>query len=262
MCFWPAKTRTKLDFSSCIHLWNLVLKSCYDIKEGNGYSFLSFPLCWWKKLHHLWEWVFPSLFQVLGWSFLVLHFYVNVCNLIPKVIWPRTDWFWSFSLESGLFVDFISATAEMCMNGSSVCVFFFDDIKTFRWIVWGVFWSVLWMCPFFSAIDFSNIVWWVLSMQSNFTSYNKVSSSVSFVTSIDEITIISSEKYMNRFHIFYDNCQLMFYSVYCNSFFSKNNHRSLTATARWWLRCCRNFFCGWRKLERTWTFCVAFMSWN
>ena len=40
-------------------------------------------------------------------------------------------------------------------------------------------------------------------MQSNFTSYVRVSSSVSFVSSIDEITIKSSENYLDRFPSFF-----------------------------------------------------------
>ena len=35
MCFWPAETRKNLTFLRCIHLWDLVLKSCEDINEGN-----------------------------------------------------------------------------------------------------------------------------------------------------------------------------------------------------------------------------------
>ena len=46
---------------------------------------------------------FSAVFQVLDWSFLVLHFYGNVCNWIPKLIWPRMDWFWGFLLENGFF---------------------------------------------------------------------------------------------------------------------------------------------------------------
>ena len=64
-------------------------------------------------------------------------------------------------------------------------------------------------------------------MQSNFTYYNRVSSSVSFVASIDEITISSSENHKNRFPSFpYANCLLIFYSVYCNSCSFKNNNRA------------------------------------
>ena len=50
-----------------------------------------------------WNEFFSAVFQVLDWSFLVLHFYGNVCNWIPKVIWPRMDWFWGFLLENGFF---------------------------------------------------------------------------------------------------------------------------------------------------------------
>ena len=57
-----------------------------------------------------------AVFQVLDWSFLVLHFEGNVCNWIPKVIWPRMDWFRGFLLENGFFVDFISAWTQICMN--------------------------------------------------------------------------------------------------------------------------------------------------
>ena len=64
-------------------------------------------------------------------------------------------------------------------------------------------------------------------MQSNFTSYNRVSSSVSFVASIDKITISSSENHKDRFLRFsYVNCLLIFYSVYCNSCSFKNNNRA------------------------------------
>ena len=66
-------------------------------------------------------------------------------------------------------------------------------------------------------------------MQSNFTSFNRVSSSVSFVASIDEITINSSENPKDRFPRFsYVSCLLIFYSVYCNScFFFQNKNRAL-----------------------------------
>ena len=63
-------------------------------------------------------------------------------------------------------------------------------------------------------------------MQSNLTSYNRVSSSVSFVASIDEITISSSENHIDRFPRFsYVNYLLIFYSVYCKSCSFKNNNR-------------------------------------
>ena len=105
--------------------------------------------------------------------------------------------------------------------------FSFDENKSFWWLVWGVFWSVLKVCPFFSARDFSNVAWWALSLQSNFTSYNSVSSSVSFVATIDEITNNSSANHIDSFPSFcYVNCLLTFYYVYCNSCSLKNNNRA------------------------------------
>ena len=43
------------------------------------------------------------MFQVLDWSFLVLHFDGNVCHWIPKVIWPWRGWFWVFLFKNGVF---------------------------------------------------------------------------------------------------------------------------------------------------------------
>ena len=63
----------------------------------------------WRKLVtaslllHCIDWNSSAVFHVLDWSFLVLHFDINVCNWIPKVIWPRMDWFWGFLLENGFF---------------------------------------------------------------------------------------------------------------------------------------------------------------
>ena len=58
-------------------------------------------------------------------------------------------------------------------------------------------------------------------------SYNRVSSSVSFVASIDKITISSSENQKDRFPRFsYVNCLLIFYSVYCNNCSFKNINRA------------------------------------
>ena len=57
----------------------------------------------WYSCLRYWNEFFAVVFQVLDWSFHVLHFDGNVCNWIPKVIWPRMDWFWVFLLENGFF---------------------------------------------------------------------------------------------------------------------------------------------------------------
>ena len=45
---------------------------------------------------------FSSLCHLLAWRFLVLHFYWNVCNWNPKLIWLQMNWFCSF-LENASF---------------------------------------------------------------------------------------------------------------------------------------------------------------
>ena len=189
-------------------------------------SFLSFPLCWWKKLDRLFELVFfiyVSGFRLkfsriaplrkrlqldsksdLTTNGLILDYFVGI-------------WFpWLTSYLYGLKFAWI---AQVCFS--------FDDIKSFRWLVWVVFWSVLKNCPFLSAIEFFKIDWWDLTMHFNFTLYLRVSSSVSFVASVDEITTNSSENHIDRFPNFFKvNSLLIFYSVYCKSFFFQNNNRA------------------------------------
>ena len=64
---------------------------------------------------------FSAMFQVLDWSFLVLHFFENFCNWIPKLIWPRADWFWIFCWKLASLVDFISVRTKICY----ICSYFF-----------------------------------------------------------------------------------------------------------------------------------------
>ena len=103
MCFWPANTRKKLYFLRCIHVFDLVLKCGSDIKEGNWLQLLFYLLVLMGIVTAVIGLrFFSAVFRVLDWSFL-LHFDGNVCNWIPKVMWPRMDWFWGFPLENGLF---------------------------------------------------------------------------------------------------------------------------------------------------------------
>ena len=102
--FWPAMTRKKLEISemhTCLwpgaeiwfrYKWRKLVTASLLLHFIDGHSCLRY-----------WNEFFSAVFQVLDWSFLVLHFYGNVCNWIPKVIWPRLDWFWDFLLENGFF---------------------------------------------------------------------------------------------------------------------------------------------------------------
>ena len=104
MCFWPAKTRKILEIfemHTCLspgaqkwfrHEWRKLVTASVLLHCIDGYSCLRY-----------WNEFFSAVFQVLDWSFLVLHFDGNVCNWIPKVNWLRMDWFWSFLLENGFF---------------------------------------------------------------------------------------------------------------------------------------------------------------
>ena len=104
MCFWPVKIRKKLYFFEmhiCLwpgaqiwfrHKWRKLVTASLLLPCIDAYGCLPY-----------WNEFFSAVFQVLHWSFLVLHFDGNVCIWIPKVIWPRMDWFWGFLLENGFF---------------------------------------------------------------------------------------------------------------------------------------------------------------
>ena len=104
MCFWPAKTRKNLELFemlTCLspgaqiwfrHKWRKLVTASLLLQCIDWYSCL-----------RSWNEFYSAVFQVLDWSFLVLHFDGNVCNWIPKVIWPRMDWFWGFLLEKCFF---------------------------------------------------------------------------------------------------------------------------------------------------------------
>ena len=78
--------------------------------------------------------------------------------------------------------------ARMCCS--------FDDIKFFGWLVWGVFSSVLLLCPYFLVIGFCNLDSWALAMQLFFPFYFRLSSGVSFTASTDEVTIDLPENHI------------------------------------------------------------------
>ena len=45
--------------------------------------------------------------------------------------------------------------------------FYFNDMNNLRWLVWEVFWTVFYLCPYFLTIGVSKNNWWASSMQSN-----------------------------------------------------------------------------------------------
>ena len=109
----------------------------------------------------------------------VLHFYWNVYNWVLKLIWSRMDYFWGFLLQYASFRRF-----HLCFDWNLQWIaqvwFSSDDIKSVWYFVWGVFWCVLYLCPHFLALGFSNVDRCVSSMQSNFISYVRASSILVF----------------------------------------------------------------------------------
>ena len=112
MCFWPAKTIKNFELSemhTCLwpgaqiwfwHKWRKLVTASLLFHCIDGYSYRRY-----------WNEFCSAVFHALDWSFLVLHFDWNVCNWIPKVIWPRMDWFWGFLLGNGFFHRF-----HICMD--------------------------------------------------------------------------------------------------------------------------------------------------
>ena len=141
ICFWLAKSTKNLNFLRCLHVFDLLLKYCSDKNEGNWLQLLFLLACsdgysclgYWKEF-------LSSVFWVLDWNFLVLHFCGNVCNWIRKLIWSQMDWFLFFCCYMPRFVDFISAWTKICKNCWNVVPLWRYQIF---WFVWGVFLSVL-----------------------------------------------------------------------------------------------------------------------
>ena len=89
-------------FLGCIHVFDLVLKYGSDMNERNWLQLLFYFIALMGIVAFVIGMTFFSaVFQVSDWSFLVLHFDGNVCNWIPKVIWPSMDWFLGFSFGNG-----------------------------------------------------------------------------------------------------------------------------------------------------------------
>ena len=114
-----------LKFLRCIHVFDLVLKYGSDIKEGNWLQFFFYFIVLMGIVTAVIGMIFFSaVFHVLDWSFLVLHFDGNVCNWIPKVVWPTLGYFWSFfGRLVPRFVDLMSAWTEIYKNCSIVVTF-------------------------------------------------------------------------------------------------------------------------------------------
>ena len=148
--------------------------------DFNRYTSLSLLCVWELSCKTIWSEYFSSEGQVLCWNFLVLNVYGNVFNWVPKLLWPPRDWFWSFLLEYASFGRRHVCNDWLLLQELLICVSFFDNMKYFRWLVWGSFWSVLYLCLYLLAVGFFNIHCWALSIHFKFTSHVWVFFSTSF----------------------------------------------------------------------------------
>ena len=98
-------------FLRCIHVFDLVLKYGWHKWRKLVTASLLLPCIDWYSCLRYWNEFFAAVFRVLDWSFLLLRFDGNVCNWIPKVIWPRTDWFLGVLLGNGF-----SRRLHICMD--------------------------------------------------------------------------------------------------------------------------------------------------
>ena len=158
MCFWPVKTRKNLELFEMHTCHWPVAQIWFRLKWRKLVTASLLLDCIdWYSCFRYWKEFFAAVFQVLDWSFLVLHFDGNVCNWIPKVIWARMDWFcvfcgkWLLSSTSYLY--------ELKSARIAQLLFIFGDINFFRCLVWGVFWSVLQKSLYFLAVWFWNTDW-------------------------------------------------------------------------------------------------------
>ena len=146
-------------FLKCIHVFDLVLKHGSDINEGICLHLLCYFIVLMGIVASVIEMsFFLVVFQVLDWSFLVLHFDGNVGNWIPEVIWPRMDRFRGFFVQKRPF-PLPSYLYRLKSGRIAQLLDVFDDINFFRRFVWGVFWCVLQKCLNFFAVGFCKIDW-------------------------------------------------------------------------------------------------------
>ena len=108
LCFWPVKTRKKLELFEMhiCHWFGAQRWFMHKIKKPGIASLLLHCIDECCCFGYENEFCY-AVFQVLGWSFLVLNFDGNVCHCIPNVIWPWMDWFWVIRSKMAPFVYFV-----------------------------------------------------------------------------------------------------------------------------------------------------------
>ena len=101
-----------LNFLRCLHVFDRVLKCGSDINERNWLQLLFYLIVLIGIVVSVIGMSFCSCVSWFRLKFSRIALYGSVCIWIPKVIWPRMDWFWAFCWKMASFVDFISVWTE------------------------------------------------------------------------------------------------------------------------------------------------------
>ena len=205
-----------------------------------------------------WNEIFCSMGQVFEWIFLVLHVFWKVCNWDPKLNWPRKCWLWSFSVR--LCLVFLSCYLhEQKFARFAQLWFSFNDMNYLRWLVWEVFWSVLYLCPYFLTIGVSNNNWWASSTQSNLFPMFFPLQAFNCQSSDESILWLPLKIIYSFFIVFFFIFKSLstFYSVSRKSCFLKYSKEPNNSVSRWCPSWCQKRNFGLLRLGKTWTFSDA-----
>ena len=121
---WSAETRKKLNSLSCIHVFDLVLKYCSDINEGNGLQVRFYIFLLMNIAAPVLVWVFFSCVSGFRLKFSRIALLRKRLRLWFQK-WFDDGWFGFevFCWTMPHFVNFISAWTEIGMNCSFVILF-------------------------------------------------------------------------------------------------------------------------------------------
>ena len=145
-------------FLRCIYVIELVLKYGSDINEGNWLQLVFYFILLMGIVASV---IGLGLFQCVSGFRLKFS---RIALLRKRLQLDSKSDLTTNGLILGFFVGKWLPSLTSHLYGLKVArivqlLFFFDDIKFFRCLVWGVFWSVLSKCLYFWAIGFFNIDW-------------------------------------------------------------------------------------------------------
>ena len=126
--------KNNLTFSRCIHLWDLVLKSCHDINKGK-----------WIQIAFIFALLVKIVSSFVGMSLLYLWVTFQVedfsyCNFARRLKMVSKTEFTSKMLTLEVLVIIYLGSLALCLNGlncrkNAQVWYYSDDIKDFQYLV-------------------------------------------------------------------------------------------------------------------------------